>query len=487
MARGGTNRMLERTLDGTAPTNLKINLPRIRTAIAIPQAPTPILTRTFLPRETGDQDPSDAFEPRSDRRSPADDDRETPQPPPSADDEADATPSRDRGRPDSDAQTDSDVDTSGGQRRDEDNDFSSATGGAVAPGPSVDAPDFDRDPGASADAVGSGSAAFEPSARVDVPPRWDDQRDGVANDPSFGRAGDDDFGGGAGAQGTSDNFSGGRGAYDDFSGGGGMQSDRNPDPGYDDFGGEQGGASQDYGDGAGAMYDDSSYGPDRGWQGGRDFDRDAYETGSQTIDQAGTIHTTSATSSKMRNARTSATTRMNVTLTGTTPHTNEDASRTKMTSVAKSTRRSALAKLRNAVRHEGSHESRAYTEAFRSTMRCLYRLRKLETTAREPHVEPYPTAEALELDDETYDRSLEDFEKAQQDELRQLERRKRRHSHAHNGEEELLKDTQEHLRARAEARRRGAPEGRSLAEQHYDAVEALHDAKVELHRAEAHL
>lgn len=109
-----------------------------------------------------------------------------------------------------------------------------------------------------------------------MPPRWDDQRDGVANDPSFGRAGDDDFGGGAGAQGTSDNFSGGRGAYDDFSGGGGMQSDRNPDPGYDDFGGEQGGASQDYGDGAGAMYDDSSYGPDRGWQGGRDFDRDAY-------------------------------------------------------------------------------------------------------------------------------------------------------------------------------------------------------------------
>lgn len=58
----------------------------------------------------------------------------------------------------------------------------------------------------------------------------------------------------------------------------------------------------------------------------------------------------------------------------------------------------ALAKLRNAVRHEGSHESRAYTEAFRSTMRCLYRLRKLETTAREPHVEPYPTAEALELE-----------------------------------------------------------------------------------------
>lgn len=109
-----------------------------------------------------------------------------------------------------------------------------------------------------------------------MPPRWDDQRDGVDNDPSFGRAGDDDFGGGAGAQGTSDNFSGGRGAYDDFSGGGGMQPDRNPDPGYDDFGGGQGGASQDYGDGAGAMYDDSSYGPDRGWQGGRDFDRDAY-------------------------------------------------------------------------------------------------------------------------------------------------------------------------------------------------------------------
>lgn len=61
------------------------------------------------------------------------------------------------------------------------------------------------------------------------------------------------------------------------------------------------------------------------------------------------------------------------------------------------------------------------------------------------------------------------------------------------------------------ARRRGAPEGRSLAErkspyghpkatsptsltscrfrpsEHHDAVEALHDAKVELHRAEAHL
>lgn len=47
--RGGTDQLLEGTLDET-PTDLKINLPRIRAAIATPQAHTPILIRTIRVR-----------------------------------------------------------------------------------------------------------------------------------------------------------------------------------------------------------------------------------------------------------------------------------------------------------------------------------------------------------------------------------------------------------------------------------------------------